>query len=683
MRKLQFLCIVILYLFSVQIYSQPVTERIIIDQFGYRPDARKIAVISDPIVGFNRGLSFRPGEEYQVRKTADSTVVFKDKLIQWKQGEIHDQSGDRIWWFDFSKLKTEGEYYIYDSQNNVRSFSFQISPHVYNIVLKHALRMFYYQRCGIAKEEPYAQPKWVDPEPCHVLDEKCIDPLTNAERDVSGGWHDAGDYNKYVDYVNGCVHDLLFAYQHNPDVFGDQNDIPESGNGIPDIIDELKWEFDWLKKMWNPDGTVLQRVHISGSKHPPSADIVLRNINPPIPKTSGVVAGEFAHAYTIFKRFPELVDYADDLLQKAIVCWNWLEKNNASFDYSERALQICAAVFLFEATGDLKYRNFFDLRYNQLHPIEWSHWYAFESYTCSALLHYASLPQANQLTRQKIFDSYLASVQNKDELLASYKSQKDAYMAYLGDGSYTWGSNSVKAANGTLIYHLYTYKNISRDVIDAAEGYIHYIHGVNPLTMVYLSNMYEFGAEKCANEMYHHWFFDGSEYDNALTSPKGPAPGYVPGGANKNFKPADSYNGPVLQPPMNQPVQKSYSDWNTTWPQNSWEVTEPALSYQGAYIRLLSKFASNGRSGSEDKAGQGARVIKLFPNPCTGTITINLPAIFPCDMDIFDVLGRRIYLQKLEANHTKIELPRLATGIYFVRIKSMQGTFTTKFTYLR
>ena len=73
--------------------------------------------------------------------------------------------------------------------------------------------------------------------------------------------------------------------------------------------------------------------------------------------------------------------------------------------------------------------------------------------------------------------------------------------------------------------------------------------------MVFLSNMYGYGAENCVNEFYHSWFGDGTIYGDALTSPNGPAPGYLTGGANKNFAP-----DPVLQrsfpvPPMNQPPQ--------------------------------------------------------------------------------------------------------------------------------
>jgi hypothetical protein len=78
--------------------------------------------------------------------------------------------------------------------------------------------------------------------------------------------------------------------------------------------------------------------------------------------------------------------------------------------------------------------------------------------------------------------------------------------------------------------------------------------------MVMLSNMYNYGAEKCANEIYHTWFTDGSIWDNSLTSPNVPAPGYVPGGPNK------SYSGSVAGI-TNQPAQKAYKDWNAGFPE--------------------------------------------------------------------------------------------------------------------
>jgi hypothetical protein len=99
--------------------------------------------------------------------------------------------------------------------------------------------------------------------------------------------------------------------------------------------------------------------------------------------------------------------------------------------------------------------------------------------------------------------------------------------------------------------------------------------------------MYAYGADRSVNEIYHTWFHDGSIYDHALNSPNGPAPGYLVGGPNKNFSVV------TLQPPSGQPDSKSYLDFNDGWPNNSWEVSEPGIYYQAAYIRLLAGVIAN------------------------------------------------------------------------------------------
>jgi hypothetical protein len=121
----------------------------------------------------------------------------------------------------------------------------------------------------------------------------------------------------------------------------------------------------------------------------------------------------------------------------------------------------------------------------------------------------------------------------------------------------------------------------------AAAAYLHYIHGVNPVGIVYLTNMYAYGATRSANEMYHGWFGHGTVWDDALTSPAGPPPGYLTGGPEHGYKPNDAYKGAPIEPPMNQPAMKSYKDWNAGWPDDSWEITEPDLGYQASYVRLL------------------------------------------------------------------------------------------------
>ena len=143
---------------------------------------------------------------------------------------------------------------------------------------------------------------------------------------------------------------------------------------------------------------------------------------------------------------------------------------------------------------------------------------------------------------------------------------------------------------------------------NASRGFVHYFHGVNPIGKVYLTNLYDSKADSSINEIYHSWFGDGTVYDHALTSPKGPPPGFVPGGANPTYAPDASY-GSMISPPQNNPAQKSYKDWNTGYPQNSWTISEIGIYTQAAYVRALSKFVEN--------------------TPCPDNVTVNIPTTAP------------------------------------------------------
>lgn len=118
-------------------------------------------------------------------------------------------------------------------------------------------------------------------------------------------------------------------------------------------------------------------------------------------------------------------------------------------------------------------------------------------------------------------------------------------------------------------------------------------HGVNPFGMVYLSNMYSYGATVSANEIFHSWFAPGSIWSDAKTSTCGPAPGYVPGGPNAD---AASWGVPTdLAPPTGQPRQKSYKDWNVGYntslrrQETAWVVTEPHIPVQSAKPKEASR----------------------------------------------------------------------------------------------
>jgi hypothetical protein len=189
---------------------------------------------------------------------------------------------------------------------------------------------------------------------------------------------------------------------------------------------------------------------------------------------------------------------------------------------------------------------------------------------------------------------------------------KDPYRAPIK--AHRWGSNSSKARQARLyqLLTLYGGEVVSAATADsAALGYVHYIHGVNPLGLVYLTNMKSAGAEHSASTMFHKWFAHGSarwsEVSNAMP---GPPPGYLVGGPSQDYSKDKCCAAPLgtpeyrcsfsaafalcrnsYVPPLGQPPLKSYRQFNEGWPANSWEVTEPSTAYQAQYIRVLAKYA--------------------------------------------------------------------------------------------
>jgi hypothetical protein len=517
-----------------------------------------------------------------------------------------------VWWFDFSPVTAWGEYYVYDPGNDARSARFRIDHRVYEDVLRHAARVFYYQRRGIEKAVPFADSRWTDAVNFMgpLQDTECrlvTNPTPATQRDLRGGWFDAGDYNKYVNWIVDSAGEMLLGFRHNPLIWPDDWGIPESGNGVPDLLDEIKWELDWLLRMQNPNGSVLSKMGVDGFQgaSPPSAESAQVFYGAESTSASFSTAGNFALAVPAYEA-AGMGAYAATLRGAAVAAYDWAAANpnvvfsNAGFasanpevDAYERGMRrLRAAVYLYDITGDAAYRSYVEANHAAAHAIAWPWWGPYEMAAQDALLHFTTLPGVSPAVAETIRSSKQGSI-NGGDFLGAFDDGTDAYRAYHSDATYHWGNNRVKTKTGALFALQQVYgldPSRAADYRAAAAGYLHYLHGVNPQTMAYLSNMYEVGADHCANEMYHGWFADGTDYDHALASLYGPAPGYLTGGANRSYAPDPAYGGPPLEPPMNQPAMKSYRDWNTSWPENSWEVTEPSIGYQGGYVYLLSRF---------------------------------------------------------------------------------------------
>ncbi|MDW7690897.1 glycoside hydrolase family 9 protein [Flammeovirgaceae bacterium SG7u.111] len=700
--KLYFLCLGLFFVFFQHISVAWAQEfSIKIDQFGYRPSSQKVAVISSAKEGFNAPSNYVPASELTIIKLDDKSEVYTGSVASWGNGVVHKQSGDMAWWFNFSDFTTPGDYYILDKEHHVTSDVFTISEHVYNHVLKHAVRVFYYQRCGVSKEAQFAGSSWADGA-CHIHDGQdnlCRSRFGNGDPiDLSGGWHDAGDYNKYTSFTYSVVHQLLWAYQNNPQVFQDNYNIPESGNGIPDLIDEIKFELDFLQKMMLGDGQVLAKVAVTEhqGESPASADKNERYYAPAIGSASRCLSSVFAHAALVFSDFPELKNYSDELLRKSELAWEWIEANPAysSWDnngfgsanpekseYDQDAYLITAAVHLYLATGKSKYEEHIKANYQKLHCLQWNYWFAYEYDYGRTLLDYCNSPNTDTQICETVRESFRKSM-NGEEFYNAVISKKDPYRAYLKDSDYNWGSNSIKSRAGESFYDAYQFGIPNSDSAaykDVAEDFMHYIHGVNALGLVFMSNMDAYGAVHSANEMYHLWFGDNTPFDNAKTSTYGPPPAYVTGGVNMHYKPDASYTGDDLTPPLGQPVQKMYKDWNTSWPENSWELTEPAIYYQAAYIMLLSKFASPGvveidipdpivtGLAEEDMGG-----ILSYPVPSSDLVYLDTRSFYLPKVDAIAPDGKIIELKgeevKIEGQRLEVRLSGLVPGFYILKL---------------
>jgi endoglucanase len=598
---------------------------IVVDQFGYTPAMRKVAVVRDPVAGFDATKHFAPGATYQVVDTETCKAVLTGKARAWRDGQIDDVSGDRAWHFDFTAVTAPGRYVVRDKENNAVSALFEIGTNPYRQVLIQAVRFFYYQRAGIAKDAAHAGANWVDAAdhvgPGQDTEARAFmrkdDPAT--ARDLHGGWWDAGDYSRYTNWHDDYLISLLHSYSENPTVFTDDFNIPESGNGIPDLIDEVKWGLDWLIRMQNPDGSVLSFLGESDGGSPPSSIKTPSYYGGPSTSATYSSAAAFAYGAKVLAQFPQLKSYAADLATRARRAYAWAEAHpkvkwsntnptgdgkslgGGEQEVSDQELPLramMAAIYLYDLTGEAAYQNrLADLVLGSPLVQRWSV-SSIDAPWLQPLLYYTSLKTARPDLVKTVHASFLGGFTSQ-AIYGGEKSVRSPYLAWLP--AYWWGSNKEVSRQGFFFLNprLDGMADAPADAADYAADYLHYLHGVNPLAKVYLSNMGAYGAANSVDEFFHAWFFKGTPWGNVRHSKFGPPPGYLVGGPNPGYNWADGCpridsrcGSAPPSPPFGQPPLKSYADIGDGWPIASWSVTEPSGGYQVEYIRLLTHFVT-------------------------------------------------------------------------------------------
>ena len=209
----------------------PVPIQVKVNQIGYKPDDVKSVLVTSP-----------DDEKFKVVNVSTNETVY---IGTYSTAAFDSAMGTSVRIGDFSEVTAPGTYQIISSPSGA-SYEFDIGDGLYDDIYKDVVLMLYNQRCGTKLESSVSGDFAHDA--CHTQEATVYGDTSGKTYDVSGGWHDAGDYGRYVVPGAKTVEDLFLAYE-DFDYTADDIGIPESGNGVPDLLDEARYELEWMLKM--------------------------------------------------------------------------------------------------------------------------------------------------------------------------------------------------------------------------------------------------------------------------------------------------------------------------------------------------------------------------------------------------------------------------------------------------
>lgn len=546
-----------------------VPAKVQINQLGYLPGQAKRAVYVLP-----EGAGNTP-REWSL--SLNGSPVANGQTIP--VGE-DDASGNSIQWIDFDEVTTEGAGYVLTVDEDgqpISSASFAIAGDLYTQLKKDALAYFYMNRASSEVEadvvgedlaraaghpdlgvETYACNSALREQP--HLDPAFFDADNCLELDVAKGWYDAGDYGKYV--VNGgiAVWTMMNQYERARHLGANEADFAdgslalpdtETSNGIPDILDEARWQLEWILAMQVPTGQpyagmVHHKMH--GDSWPllpsyPAEDESTRYIWPPSTAATLNLAAVGAQCYRVFTGLDD--DFAAQCLSRAQTAYEAAKSNNflrspytvqaedGGGAYEDNVLDpsvsdesfvadeyYWAATELYLATGNSEYAD--DMATYAGHLAIPDSLSAFE-WSMTAGLGTTSLAVAGEaweangtwvdMARDNIIGAasdYAVATQE------SYGLPFDATQTY-------WGSNSSVVNNMILLGLARDFSGCAADYGDALQSAASYLLGRNPMDTSYIT-----GTSAKAAEAPHHRVWAQAKVASFPAAP----PGVLLGGPN-------------------------------------------------------------------------------------------------------------------------------------------------------
>jgi len=549
------------FLFALTAVAASPVREIKLDQAGYLPGAPKVAMVVAAV----------PASEFSVHRAADGSVVYKGQLTAPASDA---DSQDSMQAADFTKLADKGRYYL-EVPGVGRSWNFSVGDDAFSRAFYLAMRSFYGQRCGTAVDLGPEFPGYVHPA-CHLRAEYHVSSGKTGPAAAVGGWHDAGDYGRYIVNSGITTGTLLWTWEiFGPRVAKVNLHIPESGNGVPDILNEIRWNLNWMLTMQDADGGVWQKVMSEqfGGFVMPEDDSLTPFVTGigKAPYKSSCATADFAAVMAIAGRVYRPYDgaFARKSLDAARRAFTWLDRypdvvyrNPPGVNTGEYGDNECgderlwAAAELWRGTRDKTYEQYFVNHYaayrNAIvaaHPPGWAELAPLAMWTWV-------LGGAQDAAANDIRD---VTRKAADQIVE--RSARNGYRISLVPRDYVWGSNGVAANYGVELVVANLLHPDAR-YVNAAMDNLHYLLGRNTFSLSFVT-----GVGENSSQHPHH----------RPSAAQGKAwPGLLCGGPNKDREDA------VLKAMPTLPPAKLYAD-----NQNSYASNENAINWNAALVFVL------------------------------------------------------------------------------------------------
>lgn len=554
-------------LFSV---SEAADDGIHVDQVGYLTNHDKVAMVADA-----------KDKTFEIIDTKTNKVVFTGKLSAPKYDAMSEETLSKA---DFTNLKTPGTYIL--KVGNRESYDFEIGDNVYAVPAVQSWRSYTLSRSNTPIDDTNVSGLKLNGG--HPQDKEAKVYFTDKLNkkgdvvDVSGGWYDAGDYGKYITTAGLSSAELMLAYEANPDHFTKgQLVFPKgvkSDENLPDVLSEVKFEIDWMRKMQRQDGSTFHKV--SGLTWPgfdisPDTDTQPRYIFSTATYSSAIYGASLAVGARVYEPFDKA--YAQSLKKDAERVWDYLQKTpnpvyrvdegqeNGSGPYNkntdiEERLWLAAEMFL--TTGDKKYEDYLQKEQDRL--TDKPSFFTWDNTLALAQFAYAKSTNADkdlQTEVRKAFISYADDILNKINT--------DGFECALAKEEYTWASTKNDLTQADILLMAYQLQP-KQEYIDGALAQIHYLFGRNALNKSFMTGIGDNPPEHPHNRIHES---TGAYVAGLVVG----GPNHVIGGDPDQTKYLES--GHI-------PVAKSYIDVLT-----SWSTNEYAIDYTAAAVYALSWFA--------------------------------------------------------------------------------------------